>query len=396
MAVPENSTVRWFHSDMPNAPQVGSAAGGIIAVFDACLIHGFDTRSINNLVVVDGVATATISAGHAYEKHAVIRIAGATPETLNGDWRIKSVPGGSTLTFDCPAIADVSATGTITCLRATPGWWEKTFSEPGKGVYRSLHPDATGMCLRIDDSYSGTTSSRIRGYESMTNIDTGTRPFPNFSQLADNEFTWRRTTTTTASQLPRAWTLVADEAFVWFFMDFRNITSSPAAMYQFGDIVPAALDGHHCVVTGHAAASPSDPGASTGQNDFGGSAAGCYFARPFDGSPTNPPSYGRVGSGLTSSPGSGEAFPAVATGGYLFHHPVAAFYGSRYRGRVPGIMQSLTAASGTIPTPTTQTQTTRVIVEPTAAFPRAVMLTSVTAGISSVSHVGIDIHGPWR
>lgn len=388
-----NSTVRWFHNEMAGAPQIDCAGTSeLIAILDACLLNGFDTKSVDSLVVSGDVATATIDGGHDYEKHAVVTISGATPAELNGDWRITAADA-TTFTFAATGIADGAATGTITAIRATPGYWEKAFSDTDKAAYRSTHPDATGLYFRIIDDQATTSGLRIRGFESMTDIDTGTRPFPTTTQISDANYCWRKSNTTSGASLPRPWTLVADESFVWFFMQFHS--TQLATMYHFGDVSGRLDDAYRFVITGHTSSFPTSPGTNTNQNDFGGSnSGGCYFARNAAGEEASPSIYVRHGRIGSIFPGWGPAFPDNLTGGYLFSPVMAGSddtsANSIMRGLVPGILQSWTDSAITLGTDL------RRVVDPTAHYDRAVMVVAVTATVSSQSHVGVDIWGPWR
>ena len=390
-----NSTVRWFHSEQPGAPQINAdATGELIAILDACLLNGFDSKSVDSLAVASNVATVTISGGHDYEKHAVIKIAGATPAELNGDWRITAADA-TTFTFDATGIADGAATGTITAIRATPGSWEKAHTGTDKAAYRSTHPDATGLLFRIIDDQATTGGIRIRGFESMTDVDTGTRPFPTEAQVSDTNYRWRKSNTASASFLPRPWTLVCDESFVWFFVDFSSSATIPAAMYHFGDVAGRLDDAYRFVITGHTTATPASPGTNTNQNNFGGGQhTGCFFARNAAGAEADPSLYVRNGRIGSNDPGQGPAFPDNLTGGYLFSPVMAGSDGtginSIMRGVVPGILQSWTDATTTLDTDL------RRVLDPTAHYDRAVMVVAVSAALSNQSHVGVDIWGPWR
>lgn len=393
MAVPNGSTVRWFHSDMADAPEVRNVAGGLIDVLDACLINGFGQKVVDSISVSGGVATVNISSGHDYEKHAVIRLSGSSIAALNDDWRVTGATGAS-LTFNCPGVADGFDPGPVSVIRATPGWWEKPFGATGaRGAYRSTHPNASGLFLYIDDSPTGTNASRVRGYETMSTIDDGENPFPTFEQEAN--MVWRRTSTITASLLPRPWVLVADESFMWLFMNWHSALANRAAMYQFGDIVPIMQDAFHCVLTAHSISIPTAPGSNTSQNNFGGDSTGSYFARDMSDAAPGPVGYGRVGSRITSNPGGGEIYPARVNNGYIFFYPVAAYSNGQFRGNVPGIIQSLTSSVETIP-PDVGLEVVRVFVEPTDVTQFTVLLLGVAAGDSMVSHCGINISGPWR
>lgn len=396
--IPNNSTVRWFHSEMADAPQINAQPGDLINILDACLVNGFGNKAVDSLVVLAGVATVTISAGHLFEELAVIRISGAAPAELNGDWRILTATG-TTYTVATPGIADLTATGTITCLRATPGHWEKAFSGEFKAAYRSTHPDATGFFLRIDDAATGTESSRVVGYETMTDIDTGGFPFPTEAQMAGG-LHWRRSSTTTGSQLPRPWTLIADERWLWLLLDNNTTPTYPATMHQFGDIIAAnPEDAFACALTGQTINTIPANNTSEARLDWN-SVVGCYFARPIIFDPEFvPPGYGRQGVFHTSYVADGEPFPAAVNNGYLFHQPVLANArvgtANSLRGVVPGLLQGLTARQETI-APPGATTTTRVILPPGPANPRALLLTSVSAAGGVVSYATFDIEGPWR
>ena len=391
------STVRWFHSEQSDAPQINAQPGDLIAILEACLVNGFGNKSVTDIEVVDEVATVTISSGHDFERHAVVRIAGADQSELNGDWRVTGEPDGSTFSFDAPGVANVSATGTITCKRATPGYWEKAFADGDKAAFRSTHPDATGFYLRIDDSATGTGSSPVRGYEEMTDIDSGSFPFPTPDQAAD--LVWRRSVTTSGSLLPRPWTLIADESWIWLMVHFQNANGRSASLWQFGDIKEFSLFSEGgCVLTGHATGSPTNPFSDTSQHRLDGGTTGCWFARPIVFDPEfEPPGYGRVASHRTSSLGDGEDYPSHVSGGYLFHSPVLGVSAGQVRGVVPGLLQGLTESQGTIGVNDSMSLI-RVVSESTAAFPRAVLLTSVHQGTTHTEegYAAFDITGPWR
>ena len=138
---------------MSGAPVLSGTAGTLIAVLDACLVNGFGSVTLNSLVVQNNVATATVSGGHGFAMIVgvnnvspgvgpVVRIDGATPAALNGDWRLASVPNSTTFTFAAEGIPDQTATGTITAKRA-PAGWAKAFGGANKAAYQPM-PAASG------------------------------------------------------------------------------------------------------------------------------------------------------------------------------------------------------------------------------------------------------------
>ena len=70
-------TVKYFSSGMVGAPQIANNWGDLVTMLDACLVNGFALKAIDSLTFANGVATASITAGHAYLRDQVVLIAGA-------------------------------------------------------------------------------------------------------------------------------------------------------------------------------------------------------------------------------------------------------------------------------------------------------------------------------
>ena len=195
--------VKWFSSDMRGAPTITGTAGDLIAALDACLITGFGPVTPTGITVSGGIATATLPSGQTFAQHAVVLISGATPSALNGEARVLTT-SSTQITFATTA-ADGAATGTIGIRYAPVGGWEKVYTGTNKAVYRSL--DATGPrhYLRVDAT--GAPAARVRGYESMTDIDTGTGPFPTDAIMSGGGYWWG---SSDASSAAVRWKLFAD------------------------------------------------------------------------------------------------------------------------------------------------------------------------------------------
>ncbi|MCK2086731.1 hypothetical protein MXC99_00795 [Thauera aromatica] len=173
MTTKADTSVKWFHSGMADAPVLRGQAGALIELLDACLINGFSTRSPDSVVVAGGVATVSISAGNPYDKHAVIAISGASEAALNAEWRIDT-SAATSFTFLCPGVADGTVTGAA--LKRAGAGWSKPFADTNVAVYQSLDPASTQLYLRVNDADARYT--RVRGYEQMTDANTGTGLFP--------------------------------------------------------------------------------------------------------------------------------------------------------------------------------------------------------------------------
>lgn len=404
MAIPQNSTVRWFTSDMAGAPILDETPGAIIAILDACLINGFGTAAPdgNKVTVSGGVATVEFSGGNTFEKYAVIEIEGATPSELNDVWRITATTA-TTFSFDCPGIPDGNATGSISVKRATPGYWEKSFGDNLKAAYRSIHPDSYGCFIRVDDSapYNDAFRVPIRGYQAMTDIDTGTGEFPAFAdQPADSSNSnhqWTRIGSPTFA--PANWALVADERFFYFMPSYYN--NRGAALYEFGDIVGAApLDVFACVTSADTRQS-TYPGQNCKAHETrDGASNGYYFAMSAEGTTKGPKAskagiYGQNYLGNSDSYASNNLYPAPVSGGYLFF-PIILTQDKVMRGRAPGLLQTITKLTSESRVPENGIAK---LIDKAHVDDNALLMVQLNFGSTSVngSDVGVfDIEGPWR
>lgn len=227
--------VKYFHSNMPGAPVLSGTAGALIAILDACLKDGFGLKTVDSLVIAGGVATMTISTGMTFEQDAVVQITGITggAAALNGDRRLLSI-AGNTATFNAAGVSDQTATGSITA-KVSPLGWAKPFTGTNVAAYKASDPTALGMYLRVYDT--GTTVARVVGYESMSDINTGTGPFPTASQVSGGGY-WEKSGA--AGSTARNWILVGDErAFYWWCTpNVATAVTSQGLLRGFGDLIP--------------------------------------------------------------------------------------------------------------------------------------------------------------
>lgn len=255
-----DTSVKWFHSGMTNAPVCRGEVGALIEVLDACLLDGFSTRTPDSVVVSGGVATVTIDAGNPYEKHSVIKITGSSISDLNDEWRLASSTG-TVFTFACPDVADGTATG-ASIVRA-PAGWSKPFSDTNIAAYQSADTESTQLYLRVDDTLAQVAA--VRGYENMTGVSTGTGPFPTVAQQALTNFYWHKSSA--ANTTARRWLVVADGSFFYFYNTGATSGINQPNGWFFGDVVSLmGGDSYNCVISGNpftAATSANAPMPST-------------------------------------------------------------------------------------------------------------------------------------
>lgn len=275
--------VKWFNylsmAGDGGAPQLNGLAGSLIQVLDACLINGFNTRSVTSFTITSEVGTIEFgTSGHGYVLHQVVAIGGASDDQYNGDWRVTAV-NSTSIEVDATGVADVTVAGTLTCKTAPVGDWEKAFSGTNKAAYRSTHADATGLLLRVDDSPG--TYANVRGYEALTDIDTGTGEFPTAAQKSTS--VWNKANS--ANSTPLVWLLTAD-AMLFYFSPRPVIGSGNDANLHcfYGDINSyKAADQYHAVIPTSDTTAPASSFSSSRLNslvDANGSKY-CYLARSY-------------------------------------------------------------------------------------------------------------------
>ncbi|MFZ6675373.1 hypothetical protein [Undibacterium sp. Xuan67W] len=391
MTSPVDTSVKYFHSEMGDAPVLDGTPGSLIAVLDACLVNGFSLKSVVSLTIASNVATATVSAGHSAEVDSVILVTGATPTALNGEQKVTSV-GANSLTFATSGVSDQTATGTIS-FKLAPAKWAKTYSATNLAAYKSLDVSATACLVRVDDT-SG-QFAKVIGYESMSDVNTGSGLFPSTAQHSGGSF-WSKSNA--ASSVARKWLLVADSSAFYFMPCFHASYVNSYDSYFFGDILSVKSgDAYRCAISGALAdISTSVPG---NQNHLNFSDPSTYSelfcARSYSGLGTAAqmrkfsPSPFSVSTSRYSSQGS-MPYPNPADGGFYFT-PVNLIEHSSlvFRGVFPGWLSNpQTIADGMFYTK-----------DKVNAVPLSSSRNLITVGCGytpTVSLCFIDVTGPWR
>lgn len=394
-------TVKYFNSAMVGAPALSGTAGSLIAVLDACLVDGFGLGTVDSVVVASNVATVTRNAGHPFQVGMVALIAGATPAGLNGDQRVLSVTA-TTYTFATSGISDQTATGTIT-HKVSPAGWSNS-SVPGGSatlkVYKATDGAALGRMLRVDDSAN--YHARVVGYETMSDVNTGTGPFPTAAQFSGGGY-WPRSNDTTSAV--REWHIVADKFGFYFVPHFYSSFLTVGPVLWFGDIVPQGSgDTAHCLLQvynqagnsnysvtsasslAHWTSSASQVWASRAYTGIGGSVDICKFMDMQ--SPGS--SSGTSGSNITSS--NLIPYPNGSDNGLLLA-PMRAVDLATYtlRGWFPGLYG--------IPQKVANGQFSAgdsVGAVPALAGRTIRMFRSMSSDSTNMAHIAIDCTGPWR
>ena len=283
----------FFHSGMAGAPTNTNAAGSTLAIIDAILVTGFNLQSVLSASVASEVMTVNYAIPHGYEDKVLIRLDGAAGGSIV---RRATVTGAQVLTIPAPGFADGAVAGTLS-TRVAPADWERVFSDTGKAVYRSkvVGPGSTRFYYRVSDTASGSSPGILRGYETMTDANTGTGPFPTVAQVSGNGILILRSTTSS----PAEWIAVADQRTCYFVLSADSSTAYPK---WFGDQEPLSSVDMFC-----ASVAPT-----SSNHGLAGNGASHYSPRSADGVSIG---VAQSRSGLTFN--SLRTYPSPITGGML-------------------------------------------------------------------------------
>ena len=213
-----------YTSLQQGAPTINGVTGSLITALDAILVNGYGQVNVSSITRSGTTATVTTAAAHGFSTGDVALIAGAAETAYNGEF-VVTVTGGTSFTYDVAGSPATPATGTITSNRA-PAGFTKTFSGTNKAVYRSNDLSSRRHYFRIVDD--GTTSggareARLWGYETMSDVDTGTGMYPTVGQHSNGFFCQK---SDTADATGRNWVLITDGKTVYHFAYISSATAS--------------------------------------------------------------------------------------------------------------------------------------------------------------------------
>lgn len=131
--------------------------------------------------------------------------------------------------------------------------WTKEYSGTNKAVYKQ-GAGSNGFYLRVDDTT--TYYASITGYETMSDVDTGTKPFPRPHQTIDATFAtsfFYICKSDNSNSNPREWVIVATEKLFYIYAN-RSSTSGvylSAMINCFGDFESfSSTDQYNTIIIG--------------------------------------------------------------------------------------------------------------------------------------------------
>ena len=227
MASIVDTSVKHFYNSMRGAPVLNGVAGSLIALLDACLVTGWGLKAVDSASVSAGVCRLNFASGKsAAEADTVIVLSGATPAGLNGEQKVTAI--SSTWVEFATALPDGAVTGSLS-FKMAPAGWTKAFTGTNLAAYQSPNAQSTKMFVRVDDT--NTTSCRLRGYETMTDINSGGGLFPLDSQIVGAAGGGWMNKSDSADTRPVNWRIVANSRAVYISVVG---SSSSADRYEAG------------------------------------------------------------------------------------------------------------------------------------------------------------------
>lgn len=330
-------TVRVFRWDDAGAPVLSHSAGAIPGLLKACLVNGYNSQTVTS-VTRSGSVAAVQKTAHGFRNGARIAHSGATQPEYNVEAFI-SVIDANTYTYPVSGSPATPATGTITATVAGAGW-TNPFSATNVEVFRN-GAGSSQLHLRVAHTAAG--PARVVGYESMTDVNTGTAAFPTEAQIAGGLY---MVGSSTSDSTARPWLLVATEKAFHLWCGYDRTTAQGLVsagielMYFFGDIRSNRPgDQFNCLIMAHTnSASNSGAYASCGSG-LSSVLGGHYLARGVAQTGASVQATKATNSHLSSVVaigGGGMAYPDPASGGMTLTE-VMVMDSSALRGVVPGL-----------------------------------------------------------
>lgn len=167
----------------------------------------------------------------------------------------------------------------------TAAGWSKPYTGTNAAVFRM--GGGNQFYLDVNDNSPGAATSqeaRLRGYEAMTAVATGTAPFPTVAQLAAGIIVRK---SAAASGTTRVWTLIADDRTFYLLIQTGD-TAGMWFCFAFGDLYSylSTSDGYRTMIMGRnnessALATGERADTTVGTIGGSGSSSGHYLARSY-------------------------------------------------------------------------------------------------------------------
>lgn len=394
-----NGSLQLYQSTDLNAPVLTGENGKLVDLLTACLVDGYPTATVSALTRTGSVATATLAVANSTLRIGDwIQIAGAANAEWNGFYKLTGITDSTHVTFDCAGTETTPDGGGSITYRKSHLNWTKPYTGTNKAAFRSGDATSNQFYLQVIDNGTSPLVSAleamIRGYESMTDVDTGTGAFPTAAQRT-NGMGVRKSAT--ANSTARAWTLIADTKT--FYLRIATGDTGDMGAIWFGHFISyKSGDGYSTMVGGaatfnsattHTPFSLNAPTGTSAQQqtvyaarDYAGASAVQIAGIAFSGSTTQV---------IGSNGNDGALYPnGPDTGLYVMPIFIAEWTGSNlhYRGRVPGMYAHIHKTGPTL-------QSHGDLVTSITGLSGVTLFACKVGSQNSAGLAHFDITGPW-
>lgn len=240
----------------------------------------------------------------------------------------------------------------------TAAGWTKAFSGTNKAAYLQ-GTGSSGFYFRVqDDAPNNGGEARGTGYVTMSDVDTGTNPFPTAAQGLSGSVAalCLRKSQDGSGSTPCPWIVVADSRTVYIFTTPGDVANTYCC-FVFGDFysLKPTTDAYRCMIVGRTAeatgsgsaesfsANSAVSSSTTGHfvaREYGGTGASIPVGKHGDAAATN--NVGLLGPGLVGYPNPTDGYMYLNP---LWIHDVGTTPANSLRGRMRGIWQLLNPTS---------------------------------------------------
>lgn len=232
----------------------------------------------------------------------------------------------------------------------TVGGWSKVYTGTNKAAYRAPVGGSARHYLRVDDTNA--LFARLVGYEDMTDVDTGTGPFPTNTQFAGGLYLVKSSASGAAA---RTWIItVSDRLFHLWNVNSTDVPTDATAVANgfgmcFGEYKSVTTgDAYNSVLIASTSSSATSGEAMATQAAIGSVNSGHYSPRSYT-QVSGAVAVGKMGDLIHGSSGAmgtthTYSYPNPSDGG-IYLAPIRLHQGFALVGALPGMWQLLHTTS---------------------------------------------------
>lgn len=141
------TNLKWFINSGEGAPQLSATKGCLVDLLDACLVTGFNEKTVSSIIKDGDNITLNYTSAHGYKNYQILLLSEFGDTNLNGEQQIVDITNNS-VTVIAQGVSQLTGGKS----RVAPVGFEIKYQAPGKRVYKSTDPSQNPFYLRVDDS----------------------------------------------------------------------------------------------------------------------------------------------------------------------------------------------------------------------------------------------------